>query len=201
MTAAQAPFDALFRTNSDPWGFRTRWYERRKRALTLACLPRPRYASGYEPGCANGELAAALAERCDRLLCSDFVPEAVALARQRLACHPHAQAIEATTPQQWPPSSFDLVVVSELGYYLDTDALSILARHIRSALRADGTVLACHWRHAIAGHPLDGDAVHRQLHRDLGLALHTSVVETDLRIEVWTTDAVSVAARETPAGA
>ncbi len=31
--------------------------ERRKRALTLAVLTRPRYAAIFEPGCANGELS------------------------------------------------------------------------------------------------------------------------------------------------
>ncbi len=196
MTTAQAPFDALFRTSSDPWGFRTRWYEQRKRALTLACLPRARYASAYEPGCANGELAAALAERCDSLVCSDFVFEAVDLARKRLLAWPHARVVQAATPQQWPEGRFDLVVVSELGYYLDAADLSLLARRIRGALREDATVLACHWRHAIQGHALDGDAVHAQLGQELGLTPATSVVEADLRIDVWTSDAHSLAARE-----
>lgn len=196
MNPGQAAFGALFRKHSDPWGFRTRWYEQRKRALTLACLPRARYASAYEPGCANGELAAALAGRCDRLLCSDFVPEAVALARDRLAGWSHAHAVEAATPQQWPAGTFDLVVVSELGYYLDPAALGLLARNIRASLRADATVLACHWRHPVAGQALDGDAVHLQLQQDLGLPLLTRLVEPDLRIEVWTTDGRSVAEQE-----
>ena len=66
-----AHFEALFTSSNDPWGFRTRWYEARKRSLTLACLPHQRYASGFEPGCANGELSAVLAERCDHLLVCD----------------------------------------------------------------------------------------------------------------------------------
>ena len=73
-----AYFDAMFAKSNDPWKFRSRWYERRKRALTLACLPSARYAHGFEPGCANGELSACLATRCDRLLVSDGVI---------LACH------------------------------------------------------------------------------------------------------------------
>ena len=30
-----AHFEALFASNDDPWGFRTRWYEARKRSLTI----------------------------------------------------------------------------------------------------------------------------------------------------------------------
>ena len=52
-------FDQLYEHNPDPWAFRERWYEQRKRALTLASVPRQHYASIYELGCANGELRAA----------------------------------------------------------------------------------------------------------------------------------------------
>lgn len=76
-------FDGLFESNDGPWQMKQRWYEARKRALTLACLPRARCESGYEPGCADGELSAGLAERCDRLLISDGAAAAVALAQRR----------------------------------------------------------------------------------------------------------------------
>jgi hypothetical protein len=88
MNAVKDPrqhFDDLFAASEDPWGYEYRWYEARKRALTLACLPKARYASGYEPGCANGALSTELATRCDRLLISDGAAEAVALAERRVA--------------------------------------------------------------------------------------------------------------------
>ena len=120
-------FDALFRHNEDPWGFRTRWYEARKRAMTLACLPQARYASGFEPGCANGELTAQLAGRCERLLASDVSPRAVELARTRLAALPHVEVVQALLPDQWPAGRFDLVVISELGYFVDGPSLDVMA--------------------------------------------------------------------------
>ena len=61
-------FEQRFRASDDPWSFRTRWYEKRKRELTLASLPRQRYQRVFEPACANGELSAQLAERSDALL-------------------------------------------------------------------------------------------------------------------------------------
>ena len=144
-------FDALFEGQDDPWGFKTRWYEQRKRAITLAALPQPRYASAYEPGCANGELSAALADRCDQLLVSDGNTRALALARARLAALPHVRVLPAWLPAEWPPGRFDLIVISEVGYYLDTAALQDLAVRARQGLDEQGTVLACHWKAPIDG--------------------------------------------------
>ena len=189
-------FDALFDTGDDPWRFRTRWYEARKRALTLGCLPAPRYASAYEPGCANGELSAALAGRCDRLLVSDVADRAVELARARLRGFDHVTVSKACLPQDWPETSFDLVVLSELCYYLDREGLRTLARQVSASLQPGGSVLACHWRHQIAGCQLDGDQVHSVLEDQLKLPRLCSVVEPDLRIDVWSLDPRSVAERE-----
>lgn len=189
-------FDALFGQDSDPWKFRSRWYESRKRALTLACLPQPRYARAYEPGCANGEMSAALAARCDSLVVSDGSHLAVTMAKARLADYPNVQVRQAWVPSQWPTETFDLIVLSEFGFYLggrDLDALS--ARTVQS-LRPGGTVLVCHWRRPIEGCEFVGDEVHHRLAKGMDLALVCRVVEPDMRLEVWSHDARSVAQRE-----
>jgi SAM-dependent methyltransferase len=189
-------FTSLFARSDDPWQFRSRWYEARKRALTLACLPSQRYCSGYEPGCANGELSAALADRCEHLTISDGVAAAVKLARARVAGLSHVRVVQAWLPQQWPDETFDLVVISELGYFLTGDQLDLLATKLLSSLRSGGTVLACHWRWPIEGGELDGDAVHRTLQRRLAMPRLCTVLEPDLRLDVWCQDGRSVAARE-----
>ncbi len=189
-------FDALFEASDDPWHFRERWYEARKRALTVACLPHPRYASAYEPGCANGELSAALAPRCDRLMVTDGAAAAVALAARRLAAHPHAEVAQAWTPADWPDQRFDLIVVSELAYYLDGVALDRLIERLGRSLQPRGVLVACHWRRPIEGCALGGDAVHARLADGLALPLLSSLVEPDFRLEVWSADARSVGERE-----
>lgn len=189
-------FEQLFAQSDDPWGFRSRWYEERKRALTLACLPRPRFRSAFEPGCANGELAAALAPRCDRLLVSDGAAAAVALARERLGGLPQASVIQGWMPQDWPEGRFDLVVISELGYYLAPDALAGLVARVRASLDDAGVVVACHWRHPIAGCALDGDAVHAAIAAGLTLPRLAHHEEADLMIDVWSCDPRSVATHE-----
>lgn len=188
-------FNGMFEDSADPWGFTTRWYEQRKRALTLACLPAARYRSGYEPGCANGELSASLATRCDRLLVSDGSDRAVAIASSRLQAHPHVQVVKAWVPDDWPADAFDLIVLSEFLFYVPLTALEGIAAKVLASLTPSGTVLACHWRHPVPHSEMNGDTAHDHLMRCLQLPLHCHVLEPDLRIDVWSA-APSVAQRE-----
>jgi hypothetical protein len=61
----------MYEHANDPWGFADRWYEERKRAITLAALPDRRYRTAFEPGCSIGVLTADLAHRCDFILAGD----------------------------------------------------------------------------------------------------------------------------------
>ncbi|MES3709427.1 methyltransferase domain-containing protein [Pseudomonas putida] len=179
-------FADLYADSEDPWAFRTRWYERRKRDLLLASLPRQRYERVFEPACANGELSVLLAERCASLLCQDIDPTAVGLARQRLGAANHAQVEQGHLPGDWPGGQFDLIVLSEIGYYLDaTDWLQVIEQSVAS-LTADGALLACHWRHPIAGCPQDGREVHALLARHLPLYPLLRHEEADFLLEYWT---------------
>lgn len=196
MSVATPYFDQLFAGNDDPWAFRQRWYERRKRALTLAVLTRPRYASVFEPGCANGELSAELASRCDRLLCCDTASAAVALAKKRLLGFSHAQVQQSRLPEQWPPGPFDLIVLSELCYYLDADDLHRLIDRASASLTADGQLLACHWRPVIEGCPQTAEQVHALLQQRLGMHLVVQHHESDFLLDLWSRDGTSVASHE-----
>ena len=75
----------------DPWGFRSRWYEQRKRDVTLAALTRPRYRRAFEPGCSIGVLTAALAERCDEVVAADVDAARRPPPGPRLAGHAHVR--------------------------------------------------------------------------------------------------------------
>ena len=134
-------FDALFRASDDPWRFKTRWYEARKRAVTLACLPAARYAHGFEPGCANGELSAELATRCDHLLACDGSHRAVELAQARLAAWPQAQVVHAQLPDEWPEATLATVTTHDLptvfGVWQHTDGTPEMAAELQAAVTAD----------------------------------------------------------------
>jgi LmbE family N-acetylglucosaminyl deacetylase len=165
-SADQAPDDRLDRLHaddSDPWGAQSRWYERRKRALLLAALPRARFARALEVGCSTGVLTECLLDRSDTLVATDSSPTALALARKRLG--ERADLLLMAAPHEWPDGAFDLVVVSEVGYFLSPAALDGLVDRIARSRSADGVVVLCHWRHPVRGWPLDGPAVHRAFAR------------------------------------
>ncbi len=179
-------FARMYAGTDDPWGFRTRWYEERKRAVTLAALDRPRYRRGFEPGCSVGVLTAGLAERCDALLASDVDPTAVAAARATVEAHPHVVVEQRSVPDGWPDGTFDLVVVSEVGYYLDEGALSTLVDRVTTSLEPGGAVVVCHWRHRVDDYPLTGDAVHTAFREHAALTGAVRHEEEDFVLDLLT---------------
>lgn len=177
-------FDAMYGGSADPWGFESRWYEQRKHACTLAALPMPRFRRAFEPGCSGGVLSAALALRCDALVCWDTAAAAVAVARERLADRPHVTVEQGDVPARWPRGTFDLIVISELAYYLDGDGRDELWAAVTRSLEPGGTLVAVHWRHLVPEYPTTGDNVHAELATWPGVERLVSHVETDFRLEV-----------------
>ncbi len=163
--AVDTALDRLHASTPDPWGVDDRFYEARKRALLLAALPRARFGHAIEVGGSTGALAADLAGRCEDLLVLDASPSAVAAARERLGSLAHVRVEHAEVPREWPAApagGLDLVVVSEVGYFLSPAALRELLAAIGRDLSPDGVLVLCHWRHDVDGWPLDGPAVHEQ---------------------------------------
>ncbi|ACC74494.1 SAM-dependent methyltransferase [Paraburkholderia phymatum] len=196
MSFPPAYFDDMYRQDDDPWDYRGSWYERRKRLLTVAALPRARYRSGFEPACSNGELSALLAQRCDRLYVCDISDQAIHLARERLADVRNVTFAQRAIPEQWPDASFDLIVIGELCYYLSRDATAELAQRACASLTADGTLVACHWRHPFEGKLQTAEDVHAAFDALPAWRRIVQHAEHDLLLDVWSKDGQSVAQRE-----
>ena len=201
-TAAQhgvsvGQLDAAYATGPDPWRISQGFYERRKRDVLLSCLPRERYRSGFEPGCAEGDLTVRLAERCDQLLAADYHPDAVATTREWVSGIPGCTVEQLLVPAEWPEAlCFDLVVVAELGYYLSAAAWARFCSRVAGNLDRGATVAACHWRHDFDGRTLSTDELHDQLDRALPMARCVRVVDDDFVLDVWCGEAGTLAARE-----
>ena len=161
-----AYFAQMYAGDPDPWGYETRWYERRKYALTAAALPRERYERAFEPGCSIGVLTEQLAPRCSSLVALELMPEVAARARARGIQH---VAVEVgRIPEDWPAGTFDLVVFSEVLYYLDEAGLTDVLARLDGCLAPAGHVIAVHWR-GETDYPLSGDRVHELLDHHPGL--------------------------------
>lgn len=156
---SQESFEDHYREHPDGWDFGS-WYEARKRQVLLAALPRQRYRSVLELGCATGVLTARLAERSDQVLGVDIAEAPLQLARRHV---PTARFERRTVPDEWPAGAFDLVVLSEVGYYLSEADLDRVIDRILGSLSPDGAIVACHWRHPDDHAATSAELVHRRL--------------------------------------
>jgi SAM-dependent methyltransferase len=182
-------FETKYQATRDPWNFARSAYEQRRYDLTVAMLPAARYGRAFEPGCSIGELTVRLAPRCDRVLAMDSSPTAVRRARERCAGLDQVEVVEGELPQAWPGSVFDLVILSELGYYFTPDLWAALVARSADALLPGGTLSAVHWRGYSPDHVLLGDDVHAIARTQAGvrhLQLVACYVEARFRADVWT---------------
>jgi SAM-dependent methyltransferase len=192
-------FDQLYSRAADPWDLGTRWYEQRKYAITLALLPRQQYRRAFEPGCSIGVLTALLTERCASVTAADVVPSALKSAQQRLdeiGRGDQVAFVRQSIDDPWPAGPFDLLVLSEVGYYLAPEALRSTLDRECPQLAAGATVVAAHWRHQVDDYLMTGDLVNEIVAETAGLHSIASYRDADVAIDVFdTADGASVATR------
>ncbi len=157
-------FDQLYKADADPWQFETSEYEAAKYAVTIAALPQQRYRSAFEIGGSIGVLTEQLAPHCDALLSVDLSPIAQAKAQQRCQHLPQVRFQIMNVPHDYPADQFDLVVLSEVGYYWCWADLHLAQQRIYESLQPGGHLLLVHWLHEASRYPLRGDDVHNGFH-------------------------------------
>ncbi|HWL44360.1 MAG TPA: class I SAM-dependent methyltransferase [Ilumatobacter sp.] len=183
-------FDAMYAESLDPWGFESRWYERRKFQLTIAALPRPRYRHAVEPGCARGTLTELLAERCDQVTAYDFVPDVLAVARVRFASRPKIEILDLEFPLV-PEGHGDLAVWSEVAYYLTDAGWKVAVEHLLRWLEPGGDLVAVHYT-GPTDYPRSGHDVAHRLDQVTQLQRLVSHTDDQFELGVWRrTDVVS----------
>lgn len=173
MTAvSQTELQALYRNGDDPWGFRTSEYEQAKFAATAEALLRPRYRSGLELGCGNGELSRHIAPRCDDYTGLDAVETALQAARKAV---PGGQFVQGYLPCPLPDGPHDLILLSEVLYFLDAPGLSSLSWQLASRW-PEAELLSVIWL-GPSGNPLEGEEA---------LGAFTSALPADVTAEMIT---------------
>lgn len=177
-------FTSQYESDPDPWGFDRHWYERRKYALTMAALPQERYRRALEPGCSNGALSELLAERCDELFSFDFVADAVDRAQKRLQEQRHVHVVQANFPEYWPHGGGDLVVWSEVAYYLSAPSAQRAMTGLERWLEPGGTLIAVHYTRD-TNYPRTGSEIARWIDGEHFLERTTSLVDERFELGVW----------------
>ena len=128
-----------------------------------------------------------MVEVADRGYPSGRARAAVRAVRARLAAYRHVRVEQRVVPADWPRgSTFDLVVLSEIGYYLDRPGLAALLDAATGGLAPGGDLVAVHWRRPVADYPLRGDEVHAALADRPELSRVGRHTEPDFLLEVFT---------------
>lgn len=138
-------FDDLHRSQEDPWDFATSAYEQDKRAATIAALPRPSFRSILEVGCSTGYLSEALATVGDEVLALDVSDVAIARAAERVGASAAITFRQAELPKAWPSGRFDLIVFSEVLYFMKPHEITRSAALAHGALTGAGLCLLVNW--------------------------------------------------------
>ena len=156
----KAYFDRVYEASADPWSFATSPYEYQKYKATMAALPRSNYPNAFEIGCSIGVLTQMLADRCDHLLAVDASELPLKTARERLAAYANVTIQQMSIPGDFPDDAFDLIILSEVGYYLSMPDLERARQLLIDRLNPGGHLLLVHWTPFVHDYPLTGDQVH-----------------------------------------
>jgi protein-L-isoaspartate O-methyltransferase len=177
-------FEARYRADPDPWGYTTSAYERDKYAATLgACGPGP-FAHALELGASIGVFSALLAPCCRRLTTIDAAPTAVEIARRRLTKATGVEILDGPIPSAIPNGPYDLVVASEILYYLTADELDATLDRLSEQTASGARLVAVHWRPDGPERPLTADDVHATLERQSWLQTVQRAGTDDYRLDV-----------------
>jgi SAM-dependent methyltransferase len=162
MSASLPPnyFESLYQADPDPWKFATSEYEARKYAATIAALPKPRYRAALEIGGSIGILTQKLAQYCDSVLSIDVSETAQAQAINYCRQFPQIRFQIMNFPHEYPIEKFDLILVSEVGYYWCPKDLETAQQQILKLLEPKGNLLLVHWLPKTPDYPLTGNEVH-----------------------------------------
>lgn len=137
-------FEAMFRENVDPWDYAGSPFEAYKRRILLRACGARIYGRVLELACANGETTKALRPRSLRLCAVDGSSTALGEAARRTQGLSKITLRHALLPRDMPKGPFDLIVVSELLYYLKSGSMTVLLRKLKAALAPGGRIVILH---------------------------------------------------------
>jgi peptidoglycan/xylan/chitin deacetylase (PgdA/CDA1 family) len=136
-------WNALF-SREDPWDYSSA-YEQQKYRHTLEMLPEEPLAQALELGCAEGLFTEMLSNYAGEILAMDISERALERATERCAGQKNVTFEQHDIAQGLNVGNFDLIVCSEILYYLrDRYALAAFASQVKQALRPGGYLLMTH---------------------------------------------------------
>lgn len=160
-------FEHTFASDPDPWRTFADADEALKRRAILHAIGAGPWGRVLELGAGNGSNSVAIAARALRLDATEATATGTRLIADALGGRTRrARAIRLAVPAPLPRSTYDIVAIAELLYYLSPRAMRRTARDVARALRPGGTLVLAH--HRIDFHDFAQHA--RHLHRHFLMA-------------------------------
>jgi predicted TPR repeat methyltransferase len=170
--------EQFFDARDDPFGFDENPNEQIKFRKTLEACGEGNLGRVLEIGCAVGSFTELIAPRATDLLAIDVSEAAIQQATERMSGHPHVHLEARALPAEFPDGPFDLIIASDVLYYLTVDDLETCLTLIEQRLAPGGALVAVDYLPRV-GTLLNGDELHDFL------ADHTTMSHTlDERIEL-----------------
>jgi SAM-dependent methyltransferase len=112
------PFEKGYQEKEDPWDYATSPYELTKYRQTLDLLPPIQFDNALECACAEGVFTSQLAARVKHLVGADISPTALRRANKRCSEQHNVRFVQLDLTRDALPGRFDLIVCSEVLYYM-----------------------------------------------------------------------------------
>ncbi|MBX5126449.1 glycosyltransferase [Rhizobium lentis] len=185
-TSEQEYWEQIFE-HPDPWNY-VSVYEQVKYEQALNLIPQG-IEKALELACAEGIFTEKLAKKVDRLTATDISQRAIDRATERCRGHDNVELRVLDFVRSDLPSEQDLVVCSEVLYYMkDEQMLAAVCRKMAAAVKPGGCLITAHahlrrdeprrtgfdW-----GHPFGVETIRQVLAAQPGLALEETV-DTEL---------------------
>ena len=183
-------FNRLYSDNNDPWNFENSHYEHEKYERSILALGERTYESTFEIGCSIGVLSEKLAQRTKKLLSIDISGIPINAAKERCAKLDHVSFEVMDVSRNFPNENFDLIVMSEVGYYLEKENLLHVFNEINTHLLPGGNFLMVHWTSYVGDYPLTGKQVHLLFEQfaagsEAGYSLKTKYVHENYELVLY----------------
>lgn len=180
-------FKNIYDAHDDPWDFETSPYEAAKYAATIAALPKDLYNNVLEIGCSIGVLTKLLAKRSIQLLATDISQTALDRASERCSDLQNVSFKKLNFQNELPNDLYDLIMVSEVAYYLSANDWELTVSNLFEKLQFNGNIVLVHWLPKVHDYPQTGDEVHQTFEKLMKDSLsHIFSDRADnYRIDVW----------------
>jgi 2-polyprenyl-3-methyl-5-hydroxy-6-metoxy-1,4-benzoquinol methylase len=136
-----ARFNRLYQLQFDPYETSTSASEIRKRAVILELISEQKFECALDVGCGLGHLTRKLASVCRQVSGIDFSMEAIAQARKFSRDDPQVSFQVADIRQLAGSRQYDLIVCSEVLYYLQSKELDAAMQRLSELALPEGRLI------------------------------------------------------------